>query len=378
MNPRSHLFVSLAALGLTACPAKSSDPADPKSKPQSQEAAKPAPPPPGVIARVNGKDLPKDYFDRMSEQSMARYRRADQELPDGVKLRVRRSVLRRMISDEILRQEAEKAKVEVSDAELQENWRLQKQRYGSEEAFESFLQRSKQKEADLIAQFKLNIIRARLFEHITKDVTVSDEEVRKAFDKNAGRYKHPATMSASHILIRVPSKATKAERAKLKKQAQKLLAKVRKAGPKGFAELAKTNSEDSSKDRGGDLGAFTKGQMVPPFEAAVKALKVGQISKKLVETNFGYHIILKTGEQPEREESFDEVKDKIRNSLLARYRNDLITGKMKSWEESAKVEDFFEPDVKVGKPGPTPRRNKNAPLGDLRLIHDRPLFEEIR
>ena len=88
-------------------------------------------------------------------------------------------------------------------------------------------------------------------------------------------------MRASHILMNKYQKAST------------VLEEIKNGGD--FAELAKKYSECPSKKRGGDLGFFTKRQMVPEFEKAVLALKVGELYHEPVKTKFGYHIIKRTG-----------------------------------------------------------------------------------
>lgn len=89
-------------------------------------------------------------------------------------------------------------------------------------------------------------------------------------------------MRASHILVNKYQKASE------------ILELVKRDGS-NFADLAKLYSEDSSKKRGGDLGFFSKRQMVPEFEKAVLSLKVGELYQEPVKTKFGYHIIKRTG-----------------------------------------------------------------------------------
>ena len=89
-------------------------------------------------------------------------------------------------------------------------------------------------------------------------------------------------MRASHILVNKYQKATD------------ILEQVKSNSGK-FADLAKQFSECPSKKKGGDLGFFSKHQMVPEFEKAVLSLKIGELYSEPVKTKFGYHIIKRTG-----------------------------------------------------------------------------------
>jgi len=90
-----------------------------------------------------------------------------------------------------------------------------------------------------------------------------------------------------------------------------------------FDELAKANSIDATKERGGDIGYFSKGQLVPEFEKTCFALEPGVISD-IVKTRFGYHIIKLTGREDERIKPFDEVRAAIEKELNRIRRSQLM------------------------------------------------------
>ena len=118
------------------------------------------------------------------------------------------------------------------------------------------------------------------------------------------RYAQGEQLAASHILISVPQGATPAAKDSARQKAQALRTKVT---PGNFAELAKQNSQDpGSAPRGGSLGVFPRGTMVPEFEQALLALKPGEVSPA-VESPFGYHII--------RRATYDEVKDEFAQAV---------------------------------------------------------------
>lgn len=158
-------------------------------------------------------------------------------------------------------------------------------------------------------------------EALKKDVSFTEEDLRTYYKENSSRYGVPEERRASHILIKVDRNAPAAERAKAKAKAEELLAQVRK-NPASFAEVAKKNSQDEgSAVNGGDLDFFGHGMMVKEFDAAVYAMKPGEISN-LVETDFGYHIIQLTGTRGGDKKPFEavrgEVETEVRKQLAQR------------------------------------------------------------
>jgi len=139
------------------------------------------------------------------------------------------------------------------------------------------------------------------------DVKVTDEDAKKFYDENKAQFDTDKKVDASHILVAD------------EKEALEILESI-KAG-KDFAEAALEVSMCPSKENGGNLGLFAKGQMVPEFEDAAFGLEVGGISD-LVKTQFGYHIVKVNAIEEPKSLSFDEVKDKVNDQLFATARNE--------------------------------------------------------
>jgi peptidyl-prolyl cis-trans isomerase D len=136
--------------------------------------------------------------------------------------------------------------------------------------------------------------------------------VQQYYDEHVAEYEKPEQVHARHILFRYPPKATAEDKAKVREHAQEVLAKV-KAG-EDFSELAKQYSEDPSAAQGGDLGTFTRGKMVAPFERAAFSLAPGETSD-LVESPFGLHIIKVESKEPAHTQPLDEVRAQIADKL---------------------------------------------------------------
>ena len=147
------------------------------------------------------------------------------------------------------------------------------------------------------------------------------------------RFKVPEEVQVRHILI---SSIQPDARAK----AAEVLAKLQAGGD--FQALAKELSADTgSAAKGGDLGSFGRGKMVPPFEAAAFALQAPGDLSDLVETQFGFHILQLVEKKPERQRSFEEVQEALRRDVLAKARSEART------REVQRVVDKAQPDEKA-------------------------------
>ena len=166
----------------------------------------------------------------------------------------------------------------------------------------------------------------------TGEAQVSDAEVQQYYDEHIAEYEKPEQVHARHILFLFAAKATAEDKAKVRERAQEVLAKV-KAG-EDFAALATQYSEDSSAAQGGDLGSFTRGKMVPPFERAAFALAPGETSD-LVESPFGLHIIKVESKEAAHTQPLDEVRAQIADKLKQEKARELASGRAEA--DRAKV-----------------------------------------
>jgi len=145
-------------------------------------------------------------------------------------------------------------------------------------------------------------------------VSLKPEEAKAFYDQNHARYAVPEERRASHILIAVAKDAPAAARQQAKAKAESLLAQL-KIHPTDFAKLAKENSSDpGSAEKGGDLGWASVSSYVQPFADALFKLPDGALSG-VVETDYGYHIILCTGIHAAMEKPFETVRGDIESEL---------------------------------------------------------------
>lgn len=155
-----------------------------------------------------------------------------------------------------------------------------------------------------------------------KTVDVSDAEIRQSYEQRKASLKTQEQRRASHILFQVDVDADDDAVNKVRAQAESVLQQIR--GGADFAKLAKQNSADpGSADKGGDLGYFSAGAMVPAFDKAVAALQVGQVSD-LVKTQFGFHIIKLTDIKASEMPTLEEVRAELVAQIKQRQIDDLF------------------------------------------------------
>lgn len=143
-------------------------------------------------------------------------------------------------------------------------------------------------------------------------VQITDDALRARYASEQSKYTIPEQRHARHILFKVSPQADEQTVEKKKKLAEEVLARIRKG--EDFATLARQYSEGPTKDSGGDLGFFSQGRMVKPFDEVVFSMQPGAVSDP-VRTSFGFHIIKLEEIRPARTRSFEEVKGELAKAM---------------------------------------------------------------
>jgi peptidyl-prolyl cis-trans isomerase C len=236
-----------------------------------------------VVATVNGTDITLGHMIAFFDRLPAQFRdMEDQRLFDG-------------ILDQLVRQEILSAKVEMPVG-LRVERTLENERRA------------------LLANEGVNLLR---------DGLVSDEDIATAYLNQYGRMTPTPEFNASHILVETEEKA------------KELIGMLE--GGADFAELAKEHSTGPSGPRGGQLGWFGKGQMVPEFETAVAGLEKGGISGP-VQTQFGWHVIILNDAREKPVPTMDETRDQIKAELEESAIGAVIDGLVEAADVELKTE----------------------------------------
>lgn len=155
-------------------------------------------------------------------------------------------------------------------------------------------------------------------------VNLDDLEIVGFYEDNIEMFTEEKQVKARHILFKLDPDAPADKEKEVREKAQEVLEKARSG--EDFSELAKRYSEGPTKENGGDLGYFSRGQMVKPFEEAAFNMEKGEISD-LVRTSFGYHIIKVEDIREERTKKLEEVRDQISDILARTQSMDLANEK---------------------------------------------------
>ena len=339
---RLHLLLVVVAVLDTSCwiTAGSNPSSDSKQNQQAKEDAK------TPIAIVNGAEIPKAVFDKAYTQAVARYTQTGQSIKPALAERLKDSIVQWLVDQQIVREQANKLGLQVSTEELQRHWAEHKKRYGPRASFEIFLRQAKSTEEEIKNSFANNLLREKLFRHISAKVRIEQAEIEQYYDANRSSYNQEESVHVAHILIRIPKDISSRERKRRFKLARRVASKAQKR-PETFDKLAKDFSEDeTTKNRGGDFGPFKRGQMIAAFERVAFEMKPNTISG-VVESPYGFHIIKKIAHHRARSKTLKDVRDQIEQTLLSRERNQAVKDTFRRWKQESNVQIFIRGDQSV-------------------------------
>lgn len=260
----------------------------------------------------------------------------------------RKTAIDQMVEQKVLLKKSEELKVKPSDDELNKAVDTQietyKTEFGGEDKLVAALPTYGLTMDSLKEMVKQNEIMNKVVDQVTKDISVSEDDVKEYYEKNKDTFTDHAGATVSHILAKFNDKnttPTAEEDAKAKAKATEIKAELDKGG--NFETLAKEKSEDTgSATSGGSLGHidYTSTQFVKEFMDGFKDLNEGQVSG-LVKSQYGYHIIkVKDVHKDDKVEPLETVKEDIAKQLLQEKQNKAYKDKMEEWKKDLKAEVY--------------------------------------
>ena len=298
----------------------------------------------GKVAVVNGTVIPRAEFDRGMERAYRQFASTGRPLNASQLPEVKKGVIESLINQELLYQESQNESIKVEDKEIDAQIDALKKRFPSEKEYNTALAKMNLSEAEIKSQITKGLAIQQFIEtKFVQKIIVSDDETKAHYNNNLKMFKQPEQVRAMHILIMVAPQATEEQKAAARKKLKEVQKKLGQG--EDFETLAKEYSEGPSAAKGGDLGYFSRGQMVPPFEEAAFALKSGEVSD-IVETRFGYHLIKVVDKKPGSTMSYEEVKDNLQQYLKQQKIQEQVKLYIEKLEKKAKVEMFIPENPK--------------------------------
>lgn len=243
-----------------------------------------------ILAVVNGKEISKEevqsFINMMGQQGI------QFNNPEGIN----------RVADELINQEL--FYLDAIEKGLDKN--------------EDFLKEVERIKESTLKQYAVN--------NFLKDIEISDSDIEEYFESHKDHFKKQEMVSASHILV---------EEEEL---ANKIMKEIEEG--KDFAEAAVEYSNCPSKEKGGSLGQFSRGQMVPEFEEAAFNANLGEVTGP-VKSQFGFHVIRVDEKTPEDYYTLDEVREDIKRQLTSLKQQEVYLNKAKDLSKEYKVEKFY-------------------------------------
>lgn len=317
-----------------------------------------------VIIKVNGEGITQSQynqaFDKAASNSMFSQMGIDlkKDKNSFLYLMMKDKIVNELIVKKLIDEEMAKKHINVTKADIDAELKNLIDKVGSKEKFNEILKQngisSSQFKKDLNEEVKMKKLVSAI-----STIKITDADAKKFYNENINKFKYPDKVRASHILISANPEEIKQKiisdpankglskeeiQAKIDKElaakrekAVKILAEV-KNNPDSFARIAKESSDDAtSAKKGGDLGFFSKQEMVEPFAKAAFSQKPNTISD-IVQSPYGYHIILVKDRMKAGQEPFEKVKGEVILYLENQAQVKVLENLIESLKKQAKIE----------------------------------------
>lgn len=314
-----------------------------------------------AVIKVNNDTITKNMVDDSFKKGALASLDINRNKPQDkfIYLIYKNKIINDLIIKDLLNQEAQKRHIAITDADVNGKIKQIIDKMGGKERFEQSLKINRLDNDGFHDLIKDDLLKEKLVENFSGTNKTNENEAKDFYVKNQNKYfKHPEMVKASHILIKASEneiraklmsssgkklskdqidKEVNARMKEAKAKAEKLFAEV-KADPDRFGVIAQKNSDNvASATKGGDLGFFTDKNMLPAFSKAAFSTKPGELTKNVVKTDLGFHIIKVIDRKKAGITPFDEVKAQIEKYLSEQNKMQSLQKMIDSSKATAKI-----------------------------------------
>ena len=296
---------------------------------------------PNVVIKVNNQNITKSQFDKAYEKAAKHSQLAQLgiDIPEDennlMYLMIKDRVVNDLIVKELLNQELKKRNITVSKKEIEAEHKKMVDKLGSKDKFNDILKQNGIKYSDFEEDLKQELMMKKLV-NIIHPVKISESDAKSFYNKNLDKFKTPDQVRASHILVMANpveikegltkknktlteaeiNQQVQVEMAMRYKKAQEIANEI-KSTPDRFEAKAREVSDDkASAEKGGDIGFFSKNDMVKEFSDAAFKLRPNTISE-VIQTPYGFHIIKVTDRKAAGQQPYEKIKSQLIQYLTA-------------------------------------------------------------
>jgi peptidyl-prolyl cis-trans isomerase C len=289
-----------------------------------------------VVVTVNGTEITHGKIMQLVQRTMMQLsQRVPPQQLQQMAERIYEDSRERSIADLLLRQAASEQGVTIADADVDAQVEQASAGLPEEMTLEDALSRQNMTLDSFKSELRQNMQIEKLLDQLVMDVPeATEEEVNAFYNDNPDQFRTPGSVTASHILFSFEDGDTDEQKAEKKAKLEKIHQEL--VDGADFATLAKEHSGCPSGQQGGNLGTFSRGQMVPPFEEAAFSMEQGDLSN-VVETRFGYHLIKVTGKQEEGMQNLEEVRPQLTDFLSNQKKQDKVMEYIAGLRENADI-----------------------------------------
>ena len=296
--------------------------------------------PEAVVVRVNGEDITLGEVNTMMAMAMQRFGgQIPPEQLQAVQVQVYSQIKNELINQKLLKAAVSAENIQVDDAEVAITIEEIRESLPEDLTLEAALEKEGQTLEMLQDKIRDDMATRQLMESKTADVPAATEaEAKEFYDSNPEKFAAPENVTASHILITFDDTDTDETKAEKKAQLEEIRQSIL-AETISFEDAAMENSDCPSSAQGGSLGTFGKGRMVPAFEVAAFSQETEEIGE-IIETPFGYHIIMVSEHREEGTMDFEDTKEKLIDYLTNQKKQQAVADYIASLRDSATIEEM--------------------------------------
>lgn len=289
-----------------------------------------------IVGVVNGSAITQEDLDREVTTYQRQLLGAGQSASESQLMEMRKMALESLIDFQLLYQEAQKKGYKAENAVVDGQMSEVRKRFQTDQEFRDALAKANLSQDKLRSKIQSDLVVQKFVDkEFIEKTKVGDDEIKSYYDSHPETFKRPPQVRVRHILVKTDPSAGDAPQAEALKKIEMIQKRLQKG--EDFAALAKEVSECPSGPEGGDLGYFSRGQMVGPFEDAAFSLKPGETSG-IVKTQFGYHLIRCEDVKAETTVPYNDVKGDLQEFLKQQQAREKITAYIAEMKKGAKID----------------------------------------